>query len=1303
MNHRALLLIVAALLVSVIGINIRHGSTEKIRFAGPPDGSPAIYPQLAAAVAAAPAPGTPWAIATPTSGSRSNALSDTETRSIKEQIAAADREFISPDDAPDTHKAFNRARNLAFTVSADAVEVRPRVGLPAGDGPVPQPTCDDWFVRLSLAGSGDQVPPVAGKAERVEIKRPGMIEWYVHREAGLEQGFTLQEPPVGQPAGAVRIDLGVETSLRPDCSAGAKAVRFLDPSGHAALSYEHLRAFDANGRELPAEMTLLAGNTGSTATTIRLTVDTSGAAYPVVIDPLLTALPLTLPEDTVSVPEMGILNDRSHMVALDGDTLAVGEVFFNIDPFDPATPNQGAVRIFQRQAAGTWQLIKTIQSATAYRDMYFGASVALDGDTLAVANIASPGTNVDDGVYVFERNAGGANNWGQVRELQPLEDVLGFGSDLAVYGDRVFVGCARGEYFTSTGRVYVFSRNQGGAGNWGRVQVLYPPEPETGDFFGGRLAVSPNGEFLVVGSKYHGEPPNETGAAHLFAAEAGVFIGVASAAIPDPALRGFGDSVAISDSWFAVGAVENSTAPDSAAAVHLYSYGRVFVPELGHYLYDVSATPQAVLPPEEYAYKTFGHSLGLSSTYLCIGQATAKDSFNINRPEPLFFHQLDPSSGEWQLSRTMFDPHETNASRFGVSFSLTDTRLAVAAFFNEEVQVYALDGTAGDHLGSAVGISGDTIVVGASGADGVAAGSGAAYVFQKQTGNQEPWGLRRKLMANDGAGGDLFGYSASISGDIIIIGAPFDSDHGQSSGAAYGFARDSGGIGAWGPIQKFVPADGAAGDYFGWAVGIWGNRVVIGAPYHDAFGANEGTAYVYENGGLVTKFDGFLAAAGDRFGFSVAIDADFIVVGAPYNDFNGGMSDAGVVIAFKRDPAGLWSEYGTLLPSSPGWDEKFGWSVATYAGQAVVGAPFRDEGVAVDSGAAYLFSPIPVFAGIETRKFLPHDVANYKQFGTSVAFTGTRALVGADGASFLPDYAGVVYVFDKDYGGADNWGQAMKRIPANGSDDDLFGFAVASGGDTIVVGAPWHDGLHTDSGAAYFYGYDANDPPTDLTLAPAAVAENLPVGTVVGKLSASDPDLEDGHAYTLVAGTGSGDNGLFLVSGSQLKTNAVFDYEIRTSYQIRLQATDLNGASCQKPLVVQIVDVAEQDNDGDGLTKAQEDALGTSDNDRDSDDDGFEDGTEYYSLHTDPTDPRSGLFIVSFEKTATMVTLWWTSVEGVTYYIDQSHDVPLVDWIEVPGSQITAGAGLTGRQVLVSPADAPRIFYRIRVPNSRPP
>lgn len=1112
---------------------------------------------------------TPSAEKTPVASPETEKLSKAEWHSITSQMAEADRAFVQPPGTPETFRAFNRSRNLAFTVSAEAVEIRPRVGIPASDG-------SDWFVRLAHSQPGDPAIATSPEGNRVEIARDGILEWYVHREDGLEQGFTLESLPAGQPLDRVSINLPIESSLAPQLANGA--IRFVDSSGEPVLSYEKLQAFDADGQALPAEMQLALVN-GSAS--IRLVVDTSFATYPVVIDPLITVLPLPILEDIVGIGGMGGYLQQRRIVALDGDTLAVGKPLY-----DSGDGPEGAVDIFYRQAGGNWQFLKKIQSALAPLYAYFGTSVDLDGDTLIVANKAAPGTNMGDGAFIFARNQGGADNWGQVVELEASDPYLplGFGNAVGIHGDWAFVGCQ--EQTTTQGRVFIYRQNEGGANKWGLVQEISTVVSNAPNFFGHSLAVSPNGEFLLVGALLVGEQgstnPN-LGAAHLYAAEAGVFVHIAELPSPSPTLEDFGASVTISDTALAVGAPGDNDDINFVGAVYLYDYSRTYDSGLGHYVYNVSQA-QEITPPEESAYDTFGHSLGLNSGLLCIGQAYAKIG-GAYQLEPFFFYQRDSGTQQWMLSRIMYDPQSTPAGHFGSSFDLTESHLAVAVPSGLEVQVYALDGYAGDQFGSSVCIEGDTAIIGAYQADGLAVDSGAAYVFDRQAGTLEPWNLQRKIMANDGASGDMLGISADLSGDIVVLGAPGDDDHGWGSGAAYAFSRDVGGTGQWGQIQKFAPADTLAGDYFGYSVGIWANRIVLGAPYSDAFGADEGTAYLYESGVFKTKFDGFITGPGDHLGYSVAIDGDFVAAGAPNNGYNAGVTNAGVAIVFKRDSAsGDWSEFSTLFHGSPETGDNLGWSVSISGGHIAVGAPFHDEGGIQDSGAAYLF-PLTSFLPPVEKVLVPYDPGAGNQFGSAVALKGSRVAVGASGSGSAWSYPGAAYVFDQNHEGTGNWGQAMRRTPADGGAGDLFGYAVAVDGDTILAGAPWHDGPEMDSGAAYFYGYEPNYSPTDIVLNPAAVYENKPIGTVAGGLAASDPDVPDEHTFALVAGAGSGDNASFTVDGSWLRTAAIFDYETRTSYQIRVRATDLAGAFFEKALTVQILDIAasEEDADLDGM------------------------------------------------------------------------------------------------------------------------
>jgi hypothetical protein len=102
-----------------------------------------------------------------------------------------------------------------------------------------------------------------------------------------------------------------------------------------------------------------------------------------------------------------------------------------------------------------------------------------------------------------------------------------------------------------------------------------------------------------------------------------------------------------------------------------------------------------------------------------------------------------------------------------------------------------------------------------------------------------------------------------------------------------------------------------------------------------------------------------------------------------------------------------------------------------------------------------------------------------------------------------------------------------------------------------------------------------NDPPTGIELAPSTVAENSAVGTLVGKLSATDPDQNDKHTFTLVAGPGSADNSSFTIKGRKLRTAAALDFETKPTLSIRVRATDKAGERFTTSLTVTVTDVFE--------------------------------------------------------------------------------------------------------------------------------
>jgi gliding motility-associated-like protein len=147
--------------------------------------------------------------------------------------------------------------------------------------------------------------------------------------------------------------------------------------------------------------------------------------------------------------------------------------------------------------------------------------------------------------------------------------------------------------------------------------------------------------------------------------------------------------------------------------------------------------------------------------------------------------------------------------------------------------------------------------------------------------------------------------------------------------------------------------------------------------------------------------------------------------------------------------------------------------------------------------------------------------------------------------------------------------------------------AAQTGSVTYTVTATNTGGTTTATVTLVF-----NTAPTAMTLVPATVAENSASGTTVGTLSTTDADTGDTFTYSFVSGTGSTDNASFTISGSTLKTAAVFDFETRASYTVRIRVTDAGGLTYERPFSILVLDVNE-DNDGDGVKDDEERADGT--------------------------------------------------------------------------------------------------------------
>ncbi len=179
--------------------------------------------------------------------------------------------------------------------------------------------------------------------------------------------------------------------------------------------------------------------------------------------------------------------------------------------------------------------------------------------------------------------------------------------------------------------------------------------------------------------------------------------------------------------------------------------------------------------------------------------------------------------------------------------TVTDTHTSVVAYHSLIGQLLAADGSTSSQLGFAVAASRDVVVMGAPFNDTTASDAGAAYVYARNQGGPGQWGQVAKLTAFDAAGGAQFGYAVAISGQTIVVGAPYARFGSRSSGAIYVFRASAPGATNWAAnVVKLGPSDGANSDEFGAAVTVDGDTIVVGSRADDDAGNSSGAAYVYQ-------------------------------------------------------------------------------------------------------------------------------------------------------------------------------------------------------------------------------------------------------------------------------------------------------------------------------------------------------------------------------------------------------------------------------------------------------------------------
>ena len=378
----------------------------------------------------------------------------------------------------------------------------------------------------------------------------------------------------------------------------------------------------------------------------------------------------------------------------------------------------------------------------------------------------------------------------------------------------------------------------------------------------------------------------------------------------------------------------------------------------------------------------------------------------------------------------------------------------------------------GQGFGSSIAIDKNIIVVADPFDHSNGANSGSIYIYeQSDNGN---WSLVKKILALDGATRDNFGSSIGISENTIVVGANRDDDKGGNSGSAYIFERDKGGANNWGQTKKILASNGKRENLFGSSVAIVKDTVVIGAYARER---DSGAIYIFErnNGGInnwgQTKEILPSDTGHSKFGQSVAMTENTIIVGAP-NKFNDGIRSGSVHI-FERNKGGAnnWGRIKEVAPSNQKDFTQFGYSIAISESTIVVGAFYDDAG----EGAAYIYERNN--GGInnwgQIKKIVASDEERGLQasFGQSVAISGNIIIVGApEGENNDGWTSGAVYVFER--GNNNNWRETNKMLASDGAGWDGFGFSVSMSGNTMTVAAPRDDSTDNNGSMGSVYVYE---------------------------------------------------------------------------------------------------------------------------------------------------------------------------------------------------------------------------------------
>ncbi len=750
----------------------------------------------------------------------------------------------------------------------------------------------------------------------------------------------------------------------------------------------------------------------------------------------------------------GEYSEFGYDISIDGDKALVAS---------RGMAGHGVVYIYEYDGS-SWLKGQLLQPSDSDDVVGFGYSVSLSGNYAFIsANKSNYVRQEHMGrVYVFEFDG---NNWNETQQLIPQNAVFGdrVGSSISVSGSRLAIGANQFEN-GADGYVVIYNLLDG---NWVEGSTIVPSVQTTNMFFGDRVSIE--GDRLLVGAPNDDQNARDAGAAYIFDFNGTDWLETKKL-LPatSNSFASFGSSVSLRGDKAFVGAFADEENGMRSGAVYEFSiingvwaeeakiveqssffgsgFGRVVDYYDGSLMvssYGVGSRVDVV-----YLYRKLNGAWSEVERFEAPEGGTLLDGFG--RSISIF--------GDHLLIGMSHSPIDHGAGTV-LAYGKSDFEWSLEQVIHSDI------GAAYDEFGKSVSVDGDWAMVGAHMDDDLMLNSGAVYVYKRQEG---AWQFTQKLIASDPGFFERFGYAVSIYGDRAVIGSVGSFGNNADHGAAYVFEFN--GFNHWIEVARLEPLDSHVDNNFGNSVSLQLDRVLIGASKDDENGNEAGAAYIFELKNKAwtqtAKLTSEFGAAGDHFGNAVDLGIDTAVVGA-YTSDNVNGEEGGTVTIFEYNE-GNWNTSQLIEPAWSSGGESydwFGYSVSIDDDEILIGAP-RDGDHGNTTGVVYKYIKTQV-GWLQNGTFEPSFGTSQRRFGSVVKLSDGLAVVGANKRPRNGLQNDKTHLFEVLGNGL--W-VLNDVIEANiSSFNDPHGSLFDINGDTLIVGEPGNAQNGTNAGAVSLY------------------------------------------------------------------------------------------------------------------------------------------------------------------------------------------------------------------------------------------